>query len=132
MSRLSPGWLVIGGVVALSVWASSPYSSILLDPLEYVPGGDKTGHVLIMGLLAAGCVIAFTGRLWRGRPISSRWILLLVALGVTADEFIQLAVPSRTFSWLDLLASLAGVAFFGALAAAWVARRQRPDLPERV
>lgn len=125
MSRAS-GVAAVVVVIGLSVWASSPYSSVLTAPLAYVPGGDTTGHVLIMGALAAACVIAFSRRLWRGRPLGAGRVLSLVALGVTVDEVIQAGIPSRTFSWLDLAASLVGVAVCGALAAAWVARRQRP------
>lgn len=126
MSRASLGWGAVGVVLVLTLWASSPYSAALTWPLAYVPGGDTTGHVLIMGALAAACVIAFAGRLWRGQPIRAVHVMLFVAVGVTVDEFVQAVVPSRTFSWLDLTASLVGVAIFGSLAAAWVARRQRP------
>jgi len=41
------------------------------------------------------------------------------------EECVQLWLPNRTFSTLDLASSLAGVAGFGALAAAWRARRGR-------
>ncbi|MEL6616207.1 MAG: VanZ family protein [Bacteroidota bacterium] len=130
VSRAS-GVAAVAAVIGLSVWASSPYSSVLTAPLAHVPGGDTTGHVLIMGALAAACVLAFSPRRWRGRRFGAARVMGLVALGVTVDEVVQAVVPSRTFSWSDLAASLVGVALFGTLAAVWLARRQRPEIRDR-
>ncbi len=130
MSRALLGWGAIAACLGLTLWASSDAAFPLSRALPYVPGRDVTGHFLIMGALAAACVIAFargsraTG-LWRGKGGSAARVLAFVAVGVTVDELAQALIPSRTFSWLDLAASLAGVVLFGGLAAWWVAR-QRP------
>ena len=117
MGRNALGWGAILTVLAITVLASSPYSAILSAGTDHLPGGDKTGHVLIMGALAALCVLAFAGRRLRGRTLRATTILAIVGLAVTVDEFVQAAVPSRTFDWADLGASLVGVLIIGGGAA---------------
>ena len=48
-----------------------------------------------------------------------------VALVVVLEETVQLWLPNRTFSGVDLASSLSGVASFGAIAAFWRARGER-------
>ena len=126
MARNILGWYGILAALSLTVFAASPYSGILSKGTALLPGGDTAGHVLVMGALAALCVLAFAGRTWRGRTLRPSSILVLVGLAVTVDEFFQAAVPTRTFEWSDLGGSLAGVALIGGLAALAVNRRQ-PD-----
>ncbi|MGH7337212.1 MAG: hypothetical protein ACREI7_06530, partial [Myxococcota bacterium] len=52
-------------------------------------------------------------------------VLVAVVAVVALEEYAQLWLPHRTFSWVDLAWSLAGVAFFGSVAAAWCALRER-------
>ena len=117
MGRNALGWVAILAALAITLLASSPYSAILSAGTDLLPGGDKTGHVLIMGALAASCVLAFAGRRLRGRTLRAPTILAMVAGAVTVDEFVQSAVPTRTFDWADLGASLVGVLVIGGGAA---------------
>lgn len=123
MSRAAIGWAAIGVTLVLTVWASLPNSPLFGLATNLIPGGDKTGHVLVMGLLAGGCVLAFAGRSVRGWELTPVRLLVLVALGVTLDEAVQAVIPARTFDWGDLAASLAGVVLIGGLAAVAVTRR---------
>ena len=116
MSRAALGWVAILGALALTLLASSPFWPGA-EVLDSVPGRDKTGHFLIMGALGAACVVAFAGRRLRGRVLSAPVVLALVAGAVTVDEAVQAFVPSRSFSGLDWIASLAGVLIIGGLAA---------------
>ncbi|MEM1054654.1 MAG: VanZ family protein [Bacteroidota bacterium] len=115
------GWGAIAAALALTVLASSPLWPGTGDLLEAVPGKDKTGHFLVMGALAAACVLAFTGRSLRGWRLTPGRLLVLVAMAVTVDEVIQALVPARTFDLADLAASLAGVVLIGGMAA-WSSR----------
>jgi VanZ family protein len=112
---LAGAWLV--AIVALSATATlNP--GLVLQWTRILPGRDKTGHFLLMGGFAAVSVIAFASPRLGDRRYSTRAVLAVVAVLVTLEEFVQLWLPHRTFSIGDLASSLAGVACFGALAAA--------------
>lgn len=78
-----------------------------------VPGGDKFFHFVGMGLLSFCMVLGFSSLSKHDRRLGPTTILAAVALLVTLDEIIQLAIPSRTFALDDLVWSLAGVLVFG-------------------
>ncbi len=81
------------------------------------PNGDKLGHFILYGLLSFFLTRVFLSSL----PIRPRgWVTLsvglILALFITLEEFSQKYFVSRTFSYLDLVASLLGV-FLGGWAA---------------
>lgn len=116
------GWLV--AIVALSITATLR-PRLVLQWTRLFPGRDKTGHFLLMGGFAAISVIAFAGRRLGARRVPALGVLAVVVAVVLIEEFAQLWLPHRTFSMVDLASSLAGVACFGAIAAAWCTRRDR-------
>ena len=128
MSRVAIGWTAIAFALALTVFASTPWWSHMGGVVEGLPGKDKTGHFVIMGLLAGACVVAFVGRTLARRHLSAVQVLALVSLGVTVDEFVQAIVPSRTFDLGDLVASLAGILVIGG-GAALVQKRRQTEAP---
>lgn len=70
-------------------------------------GGDKSTHII------AGALIMHTSQLWLNSPLCLKRLWLLAAAVVslvTVEELSQLVLGSRTFSYQDLLASVAGVA----------------------
>jgi VanZ family protein len=85
-----------------------------------IPSSDKAGHFLVMGLLAAVLVWALAETNWRGHRLTALGCLAGTLLLVTLEEVSQLALPTRTFSWLDLAYSWAGVLVLGGLAGAFV------------
>ena len=96
--------------------ANTRSKNSLLSISSSLPHGDKIGHFLVMGLLAF-----MVNRLLDNRfqMIGKRKFLLgslIVAAIVTAEEFCQIFIPSRTFSPFDLLADFAGIFVFGRLA----------------
>ena len=115
-------WLL--AIVALSATASLR-PLLLLQWSHYLPGRDKTGHFLLMGGFAGVSVLAFASRRIGARRVSAPVVLAVVALLVVLEECVQLWLPNRTFSLVDLASSLAGVACFGAIAIAWRARGAR-------
>jgi VanZ family protein len=119
---LSAVWLL--AIVVLSATASTrPY--VVLQWTQHLPGRDKTGHFLLMGGFAGVSVLAFAGRRLGARRVAVLAVLVVVALLVALEECVQLWLPYRTFSLVDLASSLAGVACFGAVAALWRARGVR-------
>jgi VanZ family protein len=115
-------WLL--AIVALSVTASLR-PRLVLQWTRLFPGRDKTGHFLLMGGFAAMSVIAFASRRLGARRVSAAGVLAVVAGVVVLEECAQLWLPHRTFSLEDLAWSLAGVACFGTVAAAWRTLRER-------
>jgi polysaccharide biosynthesis protein VpsQ len=95
--------------------------------IQQVPGADKAGHLIVMTLLALVLVVALAGATWRGRRIGTGLCVAGTLLLVTIDEVSQLAIPGRTFSWLDLAYSWAGVLLGGAVGGLWLrGRTSRP------
>ena len=88
--------------------------------LTCIPGADKLGHFLLFGCGTAAVLLAL--------PESQPARLLgtsAVAVLVLLEELLQLGAASRTFSLLDLSASLAGVAV-----ACLLLRRISPPFPK--
>ena len=118
--------LMIVSVAGMSLLASLGYGPALFGFVNRIPGGDKTGHFVLMGLLA----FAVTGWLapapWRGGPVGMVRATALVVALVTLEELLQLLVPVRRFTLTDLLASYAGI-LTGALAGSFALKRRRPN-----
>lgn len=75
-----------------------------------VPGSDTTSHFLLIGTLALLVNLA-----WRAATMQVLGVSVLrgtfwVALFVVLEELSQMALPTRTFSLLDLSADLLGIA----------------------
>ena len=109
--------VVLFGVVLLAIVVAADRAALpgWIRRLYDFPGGDKVGHLLLMGTFAFLADLAARGRRIAGRvPLGSA----VVAGLVTAEELTQALFPARTFSGLDLAASLAGIA-----TGAWLAAR---------
>jgi hypothetical protein len=111
-------------VAAISFLATTRYGGEVSDLARQLPGRDVTGHFLLMGALAFFVVLGFADARIRGRTLGALGALGIVALGASIDEVLQLWSTNRTFSFVDLGASLAGIAAFGAIAAWQVSRRR--------
>jgi hypothetical protein len=113
-------------VVLITIAANFGWGGRAFAFLRYVPGRDVTGHFVLFALLSFAVVS------WLSRPTSTSpgWsyvrITALLAAVVTVEEFSQALIPARTFSWLDLSASLAGL-----LAGALVSRRLPGSRPAK-
>lgn len=104
--------------VALSAVATSPLGATWFAFVNQVPGGDKTGHFLAVGLVTFVVVLGFAPIPFRGRRLGAGRLLLLIAVVITLEEYSQQLFPNRRFSLLDLVYSYAGLMAFGG-AAAW-------------
>ncbi len=119
--------ILLATVVAISIVASLR-SELFLFVYSF-PGGDKTGHFLLMGALSFSVVLGFSGLRLRGRAIGPLLCTGAVLLLVALEEVTQAFLPNRQVSLFDLLASYAGVILF-ALVASLVWRRKNKAIEE--
>jgi VanZ family protein len=108
-------------VIAASILATRGHLPVAVFRSPF----DKLGHLGAYGLLAF-LAVSFFG-------YARRWPVVLGLLAAaTLEEISQRAFPTRTFDLADLAMNVAGIAAFGALAAAWSARRPweptKPDM----
>ena len=102
-------------LVVLVILANFGLGSSFYSFINAVPGGDKTGHFILYGLMSY-----FLNSALKGKVISFYSLKMLkgsffLAVVIAIEELSQYYIPSRTFSWLDLLASYFGVYVFGLL-----------------
>jgi len=111
-------------IILIIVLADTGHLGIL-QTINRIPFGDKTGHFVLYGILTL--LINLT--LFRSVPTRQRMrtavtIGLILALLIGLEEFSQRNFSSRTFSLGDLAASYLGVVFFS-----WLALRTKKDIP---
>lgn len=121
-------WITIAFIACL--WlivfiADAGLGGRVFQTLTRAPGGDKTGHFLLMGLAALMVNLSLNAARVQIGPLSLLRGSVLVAVVVTAEEFSQMFFASRGFSLIDLAADYAGILVFGWLAARIVGRRER-------
>ena len=127
-------WLAIafGAFVLLIVLAADLGVIQSLLPYVYViPGGDKLGHLVLMGMLSFLVNLALRAeriRLVWIRPLKgSLLVLVLVAL----EEASQSLLPHRSFSLVDLAFDAVGIVGLGLLAERMVRPRSRRPVDEQ-
>lgn len=94
--------------------------------VQRIPGADKGGHFIVMGLCTLVVVLSLGGTAWRGRRVGAWWLVAAALVVSAVEEIAQRWIPGRNFSWLDLAYSWAGVLVFGTLAALWVRFQRSP------
>ena len=126
-------WLAIafGAFVLLIVLAADLgviQSLLPYVPYAYVsPGGDKIGHLVLMGMLSFLVNLAFRAerlRLSWAKPLKGT--LLVLAL-VALEEASQSLLPHRSFSLADLAFDAVGIVGLGLVAERVVRRRMRRE-----
>ncbi len=105
---------LVGGAIFL---ASSGIGSMALEVVHRLPAGDKLLHFGLMGLLALLANFAFPRARLVVRELRLTLPTLVVLIVATLEEWSQVYLAARTFSWRDLLANYAGILLFG-----WLAR----------
>jgi VanZ family protein len=103
--------------VAIVVGANADMLPRALERLTDYPGGDKTGHFILFGILSFLLNKSALTFLPKRTPI--RLVLtvsLLLAILIGLEEWSQSLFPARTMDLTDLLASYAGVSVFALLA----------------
>ncbi len=100
-------------VIAVTVIRNTGPKVGFVHRVSMIPHFDKLGHFFLMGLISMCAVVAFTSS---SKPASlkrSLGIMSAVMALSLIEEFTQLAFPSRTFSYLDVTASVAGIFTLG-------------------
>ena len=109
--------LFLAFIIGLIVLADADLLPDFINAIYDFPNGDKVGHFILYGLLNFFITRAFLSSLPTRR---GGWVTLsvglILALFVALEEFSQKYFASRTFSLLDLTASLLGIIIGG-----WVA-----------
>ena len=97
-------WRLLFGVAVAATLAVSLAPSV---PASSISFGDKLGHVGVYAVNGALAALAFPG------AKSLRWALLgLLAMGAGL-ELVQIALPTRSGSWLDAGANALGLCAVG-------------------
>lgn len=105
--------LIVAGIIVAADVKSTSY---LLNFVGNVPYGDKIGHFILFGGLAFLVNLSLGARSFCLKRFSYLLGSLIVLLVITIEEFTQIFMRGRTFSWIDLLCGYAGVLFFGEIA----------------
>jgi len=95
----------------------------LFSIIRSVPGGDKYGHFLLMGLLS---FLLNTSLRCRELDVGAMPVLLgsvIVSIAVTLEEVSQIFMQYRSFDLVDLLFDYLGIWVFGKVALYVRARR---------
>ena len=105
--------LILDGSI---VTADVKSTSYLLNFVGRIPYGDKIGHFVLFGTFAFLVNLSLGARSFGFGRFNYLLGSLIVLLVITIEEFTQIFMRGRTFSWLDLLCGYAGVLVFGELA----------------
>ena len=109
--------LFLAFIIGLIVLADADLLPDFINAIYDFPNGDKVGHFVLYGLLNFFITRAFLSSLPTRR---GGWVTLsvslILALFVALEELSQMFFSARTFSLLDLTASLLGIIVGG-----WVA-----------
>ena len=109
--------LFLAFIIGLIVLADADLLPDFINAIYDFPNGDKVGHFVLYGLLNFFITRAFLSSLpTRRGSWATLSVGLILALFVALEEFSQKYFASRTFSLLDLTASLLGIVIGG-----WVA-----------
>ena len=104
-------------VIALIIFLADHQSTtFVFHWLRAIPGGDKIGHFLLIGGFSFVVNYGLSCRTFR--LLSRNFLLgsIIVAILITAEEFSQLFISTRTFDLVDLFFDLLGIWVFGKLA----------------
>lgn len=85
---------------------------IFLDLVKIIPYGDKIGHFFLFGILAFGANLVFKHRGYCIGSISLPYGAMLIFCIDLVEELSQQYIPGRTFDFIDLMATLAGIVVF--------------------
>jgi len=106
--------LFLAFIIGLIILADADLLPDFVNAIYDFPNGDKVGHFVLYGLLNFFITRAFLSSLPTRR---GGWVTLsvglILALFVALEEFSQMFFVARTFSLLDLTASLLGIVIGG-------------------
>lgn len=105
-------------IILIIIAADLGLGPFIFTFLNSIPGGDKTGHFVLMGILSFVVNLSLNVSKVRIFSIDVLKGSLIIAVAVTVEEFSQLFLEFRGFSLVDLFFDYAGIVIFG-----WLAER---------
>ena len=111
-------------VFALANAVLAFHAPTLTEFVNQLPGRDKTGHIVVMGLFALLVTLSIPRHRTRLGRVAIPTGIALALVVVSLEEVSQLWLEHRRFSMADLASSYAGVLVFGALGT-WLIPRYR-------
>jgi VanZ family protein len=130
------GWAAVMALLVLGVILAADFGVLhIARRIHEVPFGDKLGHFMLFGILNLLVILAVRD----SRPEIAGWRLAAVCSALLSgcaviEELSQRCIGGRTFSYGDMLANIAGILFFGAMALGLIVRarsRAGRDLTDR-
>ncbi|MBX2819030.1 MAG: VanZ family protein [Rhodothermaceae bacterium] len=103
-------------IVWLIYLTNTGQSSDILLVVQYVPYGDKAGHVFLAGILALLVNLALKFRMIGSGRLKLPLGTIITSVIVVLEEWSQRYIPSRTFSGWDLFSDFLGITIFTMLA----------------
>ena len=101
------------------------FRSEVLRVVAAVPGGDKSLHFLLVGVMALLLNWSWGAAHWRVGPVPIQKGSVTVALLCTLEELSQRFVRARSFDLEDLAYDYAGIILLGQLGAGLAVLRRR-------
>jgi VanZ family protein len=111
MRNLVFRWIAVGFaifLVLIIILADYRHLPSFITMFYAFPYGDRIGHFALFGLLSFLLCMAFPIPSIRALKGNIPVLTLALAFFIIAEEVSQCFISTRTFSWADLAASLAG------------------------
>ena len=105
--------ILLIGIIVIANLGFGPTAFAFLD---YIPGGDKTGHFVLIGLLSLFVNLSMRVKTTTLKSITLLKGSLIVSILVIAEEISQIFLKHRGFDLLDLTFDAAGIFMFGRVA----------------
>lgn len=114
LKSITTGFILF--LILIVVAISLGWKPLFVKFIYLVPGGDKASHFLLMGTLSFFVTITIGAS--KERVMSKDFLKgsLAILIVVTMEEFSQLFLKTRQFSYTDLLFDYLGIIGFGFLA----------------
>ena len=109
-------------ILVLIVLSSLGFRDRIFFFARHVPGGDRTGHFCLMGLLGLGAILCLVPRMRGSRVRSIAWVSGAVIVFLGLEEGSQHFLPTRQFDFADFGFGALGVLVAGAVCAWWWGR----------
>ncbi len=106
------GFLYLSFIVLVIFLSDLDACGVLCAPSRSIWQGDKLGHFVLVGALAAVTHFAFGCRETKILNWSVSIASVLVFCFITLEEFSQIWIPSRTADVMDLICSYLGILCF--------------------
>lgn len=107
--KLIIGLITILFFGAIFTVAYTGNGNVCFSFLKYIPGGDKTGHVILLCVLAVILTWISSFRSFEICKVRIYYGIFSVFIFITIEEFLQILSPHRSYDLIDLACNYTGV-----------------------